>query len=159
MVLSDRSLAWLRALDERTPDPVAAACQLGVMARRTPAWTERYVVALDRLIERHPDAGPVLAGIRSMITAPPVACPQVVGIDFPAVVLRRAEWLQGSLYLQLSPLHEDAAARTGFRIVGAEPRMWYLTGIDGTTMDVTGSAVIMRVPLVHGELVFTPGSY
>ena len=159
MVLSDRSLAWLRALDDGTHEPIAAACELGVMARRTPAWTERYVAVLDRLIERHPDAVPVLVGIRSMIGAAQVACPQVVGIDFPAVALRRAEWMHGSLHLQLAPLQEAPDAHTGFRIVGAEPRMWYLTGIDGAMMDVTGSAVVMRVPLVHGELVFTPGSY
>jgi hypothetical protein len=37
--------------------------------------------------------------------------------------------------------------------------MWYLTGIDGATMDTAGSAIVVRVPQVRGELEFAPGSY
>ncbi len=80
--LSDRSLGWLRFLDRKasTPDdwshagephphwddrsdaPMASwhrfdlvdsSYALGLMAQRTPAWTERYVSILDQLIERH----------------------------------------------------------------------------------------------------------
>ena len=81
-VLSDRSLGWLRYLDRKahTPDnwdrdgkphdhwddrsdePMASwhrfdlvdsSYGMGLMAHRTPAWTERYVAILDQLIERH----------------------------------------------------------------------------------------------------------
>jgi len=80
--LSERSLGWLRYLDRKahTPDdwsrsgrphahwddrsdpPMASwhrfdlvdsSYALGLMAQRTPAWTERYVGVLDQLIERH----------------------------------------------------------------------------------------------------------
>ncbi len=80
--LSERSLGWLRYLDRKahTPDdwtrsgrphehwddrsdePMASwhrfdlvdsSYALGLMAHRTPAWTERYVAILDQLIERH----------------------------------------------------------------------------------------------------------
>ncbi len=81
-MLSDRSLGWLRYLDRKahTPDnwdrdgqphahwddrsdpPMASwhrfdlvdsSYAMGLMAHRTPAWTERYVSILDQLIERH----------------------------------------------------------------------------------------------------------
>ena len=297
MVLSDRSLAWLRALGDAhgADDPVALSCALGLMAHRTPAWTERYVAALDRIVESGAgDAGSLLValGIRSMITpdgateihrslaertcaawphavaeaivaglglllhdrrygtdlhertfvpwwrgardrvpsgheltaalhlapqvpadarrlfdsvaatdvggpslllarewdlalvttaddgafaaaaevcdpggwsrlatVPLARCPQIVGVDASTLALRRAEWLDDSLYLELAPVRKDPSRRTGFRIVGAEPRMWYLTGIDGATIDVTAHAVDVRVATVAGELVFTPGSY
>ncbi len=86
-------------------------------------------------------------------------CPQVVDVDFPTVALRRAEWVKDSLHLKLAPRQADPKAWTTFRIIGVEPRMWYLTGIDGATIDVTAREVIVRVPLVEGELEFTPGSY
>jgi hypothetical protein len=89
VTLSDRSLGWLRHLDRTlrrggpTPaDPAAIAIALGLLGRRTPAWTEPHLALLDLLIDRHPaeagvDAGagldPVLAdaavllGVRSML--------------------------------------------------------------------------------------------
>ena len=85
--------------------------------------------------------------------------PQVVGVDFPNVALRTAEWRDGALYLQLAVREEDPSSTTTFRIVGAEPRLWDLTGIEGTTLDVTARSVIVRVPRVNGDLTFTPGSY
>jgi hypothetical protein len=80
--LSDRSLGWLRYLnrkahtpddwsrggkphphwDDRSDPPMASwhrfdlvdsSYAMGLMAQRTPAWTERYVAILDQLIERH----------------------------------------------------------------------------------------------------------
>jgi hypothetical protein len=80
--LSDRSLGWLRYLhrkahtpddwsrrgqphphwDDRSDPPMASwhrfdlvdsAYAMGLMAHRTPAWTEQYVAILDQLIERH----------------------------------------------------------------------------------------------------------
>jgi len=91
--------------------------------------------------------------------APLESCPQVVDIDFPMVALSRAEWINGALHLTLSTLRDDPSKWTTFRIVGAEPRLWYLTGIEGATMDVTSDSVIVRVPQVSGPLEFTPGSY
>lgn len=91
--------------------------------------------------------------------APLDECPQVVDVDFPLIAMRRAEWVDGALYLELAALVEDPRKWTTFRIVGAEPRLWYLTGIEGATMDVTADSVIVRVPQVSGTLEFTPGSY
>jgi len=80
--LSQRSLGWLRYLhrkaqtaddwgragqphphwDDRSDPPMASwhrfdlvdsSYAMGLMAQRTPAWTERYIAILDQLIERH----------------------------------------------------------------------------------------------------------
>ena len=95
----------------------------------------------------------------ALSSAPLATCPQVVDVDVPEVVLTRAEWDRESLLLTLDPVHPDPRAWTEFRIVGVEPRLWWLTGIEGTTMDVRSDCVVVRVPKVAGDLEFTPGSY
>ncbi len=85
--------------------------------------------------------------------------PTVVDLDQSEASLGRAEWIDGALLLRLVAADEDPGAWITFRIIGAEPRLWYLTGIDRAWMDVTSSAVIMRVPRVSGTLELTPGSY
>lgn len=102
-------------------------------------------------------AGP---GLWTKLSEAPLAkCPQVVDVDFPTLALTRAEWINGNLHLRLSPLRPDPNARTTFRIVGAEPRVWWVNGIDNVTTELTGHGVIVRVPLVNGDLEFTPSSY
>jgi hypothetical protein len=100
-----------------------------------------------------------VAPASAVFLAPFRCCPQVVDVDFPSVALRRAEWVGGSLHLGLEPSHPAPGRWTQFRVTGAEPRQWYQTGIDGATTDVTASAMIVRVPLVAGDLEFTAGSY
>lgn len=95
----------------------------------------------------------------ALSAAPLAPCPQVVGLDVSEVVLTRAEWQHGALLLTLDPLHPDPTAWVEFRIVGAEPRLWWLAGIDGATMDVHADYVVVRTPRVAGDLEFTPGSY
>ncbi len=95
----------------------------------------------------------------SLFAGPWAPCHQVVGVNAPDVVLRRAEWIKEVLYVGLAPRQADPARWTTFRITGAEPRMWYLTGLNGTTMDTAGNATIVRAPMAHGELEFAPGSY
>ena len=81
-----------------------------------------------------------------------------MGVE-PSVVATRAEWIDESLYVRLAPDRPDPSRTTNFQIVGAEPRMWYLTGIDDAMMDVTAHAVNMRIAMIDCELIFTPGSY
>ena len=100
-----------------------------------------------------------LGGWSRLCGAPLPPCPTVVDVDPAELVLRRAEWVAGSLYLGLAPEREDPAARTSFRLVGAEPRVWCTAGVDDVMLDVTAREVSIRVPLVAAELVFTPGSY
>ncbi len=95
----------------------------------------------------------------ALSAAPLAACGQVVDVDVPNVVLSRAEWSHGSLLLTLAPRHPDPSAWTEFRIVGVEPRLWWLAGIDRATMDVRSDCVVVRCPMVAGDLEFTPGSY
>ena len=154
------ALTWLRRLDAEAlsangvpdgTDVAAVSYALSLMARLTPAWIERYVLIWDRLSVR-------FAGMPALIRQHP-PCPQVVDVDFPTVALTRAEWVRESLLLTLSPERDDPRLLTTFRIVGAEPRIWCMSGIDGATTDVTAHSVIVRVPLVAGVLEFTPGSY
>ena len=99
-------------------------------------------------------------GMWERLSAAPLAmCPQIVGVDFPSVALTRAEWIDGSLHLRLAPLVENLRVRTHFQLVGAEPRQWDLTAPDGTTLELTSSALNISVPMVHGDLELTPGSY
>lgn len=184
VMLSDRSLEWLRDLNGLMPGPENAKADdvayiLGLMANTTPAWTERYSAIVRRYeplvqlpIPPEPsEQAQRLASDLGLDTSTPatsdlwalhgkpVTHPQVVEIEFPSVALSRAEWIRGSLYLQMVRLHEDAAAWTEFRIIGVEPRMWDITGVEGVRIDVRASGVNVRVPLVTGWLEFTPGSY
>jgi hypothetical protein len=86
-------------------------------------------------------------------------CPQVIDVDFPNVALTRAEWVRGCLHLTLAPLVEDPNRSTTFLIENDEARMFYLTGIEGATMDIRARHTVVRVPMVHGDLEFAPGSY
>ncbi|MGH1488664.1 MAG: hypothetical protein ACRBK7_04595 [Acidimicrobiales bacterium] len=153
----------LRELEERLAQAIEASYE--------PTWDDEsgeftWGMGLD---EEHPRgqfnaflaaaeaSGP---GMWSALSAAPLEpCGQVVDVDFPDVALSRAEWVKGALHLTVAPRVEDPNRWTTFRIVGVEPRLWYLTGIEGTTMDVTPNSVIVRCPMVHGDLEFTPGSY
>jgi hypothetical protein len=185
--LSEGGLRWLRAAWSAPPGPHRPPAELVLdgltvaeLARRTPAWTERHAGLLDRLLAAHDaraadvaaeDEGEQLrleAGRQALLAARDglagpgegsLPRPQVVDVDFPALALRRAEWVAGSLHLELAPERPDPAARARFQVVGIEPRMWYQTGIDGATTDVTSHAMVVHVPLVAGRLEFTPGSY
>ena len=95
----------------------------------------------------------------SLFSGPWAPCHQVVGVNAPDMLLRRAEWIREALHVGLAPRQPDPTRWTTFRITGAEPRMWYLTGTLSATMDTAGNATIVRAPMMHGELEFAPGSY
>ena len=181
VMLSDRALEWLVDLDRQMLDAEAAdvAHILALIATITPAWTEVYSAIISRnkslsLLQAQAapseraqtlaaelgldTSKPVEPNVWSQLGNPPTH-PRVVDVEFPAVVLSRAEWIRGSLYLQLVRQSDDTSTWTEFRIVGVEPRMWDVTGIDGVGIDVRSSGVVVRVPLVSGGLEFTPGSY
>lgn len=94
-----------------------------------------------------------------LFTGPWAPCHQVVGVNAPGVLFRRAEWIREALHVDLAPHRPDPTRWTTFRITGAEPRMWYLTGTLSATMDTAGNATIVRAPMMPGELEFAPGSY
>lgn len=91
--------------------------------------------------------------------APLEPCPQIVDVDFPAMALSRAEWVDGNLHLSLAPLVEDPHRFTSFRIVGAEPRNWDVHGIEGATFELTTTGVNVRVPMIHADIEVIRGSY
>ncbi len=85
--------------------------------------------------------------------------PRIQGVNLDLLALRRAEWVEGCLHVGLAPWEEAPTRRALFQLVGDEPRMWYLTGIEGTGLDTAGAAVVVNAPLLEGELVFAPSSY
>ena len=94
----------------------------------------------------------------ALSAAPPERCPQVVDVDFPRVAMRRAEWVDGTLQLDLAPLRADSAARTVFRIVGAEPGPWRIAGPQGAMVNSTEEGLVVEAPLVAAELVISPSA-
>jgi hypothetical protein len=88
--------------------------------------------------------------------APLAACAQVVDVDFPAVALTRAEWIDGVLHLRVAPLREDPAAYTSFRVVGAPGDSWAVDGPKGATVELTPLGLNVQVPLVAGDLTLRP---
>jgi hypothetical protein len=99
-------------------------------------------------------AGP---GMWERLSAAPLpSCPQVVDIDFPAVALSRAEWLDGTLHLRLALLREDPGRMTSFRIVGATTTSWKVSGPDGSEIAPGPDGIVVRTPMVAGDLTITP---
>ncbi len=84
---------------------------------------------------------------------------QLTEVGFPALVLRRAEWHNGFLNLRLAPRRADRATFTSFALVGAEPRVWWISGADNVTVEMTARVVTVAVPLIDAALEFAPSSY
>lgn len=142
---------------EPASNEIAAALdELVGSATRTPAWVERYRSLAALLIADHPEVD----GTGHLIVLSMLAdsSPQVVGVD-DHLTLTRAEWTKDSLLLTLCFSAPDPSKRTMFRIEGAEPRVWYVTGIEGASCEFTQRSVNVWLPCVDGDLEFTTGSY
>ncbi len=83
----------------------------------------------------------------------------MAGLDESVLHLVRAEWRQGCLQVEVEAPEPRPDRRTMFRLVGVEPRMWYVTGINGVTTDTASTATLVWTPIVSGTIEFTPGSY
>ncbi|MEZ5341408.1 MAG: hypothetical protein R2706_08160 [Acidimicrobiales bacterium] len=160
MTLSPTSCSWLRSAIVATTAELANDTtihdRLLACAEATPAWVEPYETVAQRLA-----AAEVEGSIATLaaLAALRLATPQVIGIDAPGTILTTAEWRAGNLLLRLDVASEDPDRMSMFQIVGAEPRVWDLTGINGTRMEFTMRAVIVRHPSVSGLLEFVAGSY
>lgn len=95
----------------------------------------------------------------ALSASPLPTCPQVVDVEFPEVALSVAEWRGESLRLRMEALHPDPLARTEFRVVGVEPRVWWVSGLDNVTVDVRSTGMVVRLPRVSADLEFNPSSY
>lgn len=143
----ERLRTWYRTLDTGTSeaeDAVDTWNEIEQMARRTPAWIEPSRTICDRL---------------GLVRSPEPSCPQLVDVDFPTMGFARAEWVDGNLCLRLAPERENPSVFTSFRVVGAEPRNWDVHGIDGVSLDLTSSALHVRVPLIAGDVELIRSSY
>lgn len=91
--------------------------------------------------------------------AEPEAGPRVLDLAEPGVSITRFEVGRGCINMTFEVAEPDPTRRVFFRIVGVEPRMWDVTGPDGLTYEVTSSAMLVRMPLVGGDVEFVEGSY
>lgn len=87
--------------------------------------------------------------------APLEPCPQIEGVDFPAVALRRAEWRDDTLHLSLAPTRESPDRTTSFRLVGHDARSLEVDGIQGAIVDVADTITI-TTPMVSADFVLRP---
>ena len=100
------------------------------------------------------------AGWWERLAARPIEqCPQVVDVDVPNMAFDRAEWIDGNLHLGLAPRVEDPTKATSFRVIGAEPRIWDLHGIENARMESRLSGLNVRVPMVKADVSLIRSSY
>ncbi len=78
-------------------------------------------------------------------------CPQVVGVDFPSVALRRAEWRGSTLHLSVAVHDPDPTASTSFRVEGATARDWRITGPPSVSVDGHESGALVQLPMQDCE--------
>ncbi|MDA3038666.1 MAG: hypothetical protein O3C27_03895 [Actinomycetota bacterium] len=89
--------------------------------------------------------------------APLEPCAQVVGVDFPQLALRRAEWVDGVLHLRLAALVDRPQQRTSFRVVGAEPGPWRIVGPEGVSIKSDAAGLTVEAPLIEADVELHPG--
>lgn len=96
---------------------------------------------------------------RGVSAAPLERCAQVVGVDVADMAFDRAEWVDGNLHLGLVPRVEDPERFTYFRVVGAEPRMWDVHGVENARIESKLSGLDVRVPMVRSAMTLIRSSY
>jgi hypothetical protein len=75
----------------------------------------------------------------------PISPGEVVGVDFPTVAMRRAEWHNDELHLMTAPRDDG--------VVG-QPTSWRVTGLDDPTRwKATAAGVPLDTRVHNGELV------
>jgi hypothetical protein len=90
--------------------------------------------------------------------AVPAPSPEVAGVDFPTVSLRRAAWLDGVLHLSTSPMNDAVVgAATSWRVTGLErPVDWEAMTPDDAPVETrieAGDLVVDTVVGAHTYVV------
>jgi hypothetical protein len=89
--------------------------------------------------------------------APLKPCPQVVGVDFPAVALSQAEWIDGALHLTVAPRHESPGDVTSFTIVGASAdHGWAVQGSDRSSIEGSPDGLVVTTSVASATLRIVP---
>jgi hypothetical protein len=84
---------------------------------------------------------------------------EVVGVDFPTIAMRRAEWTDGALRLRTAPVNDDAAGQpTSWRVTGlADPSRWTVTASGGVPVQTKVDGTDLVVETVVGAHEYTVG--
>jgi hypothetical protein len=84
---------------------------------------------------------------------------EVVGVDFPTVAMRGAEWVDGELQLTTAPMNDGAIGQpTSWRVTGlADPSRWTVNGNapGGVPVETRVDAGDLVVATVVGEHTYT----
>ncbi len=90
--------------------------------------------------------------------APLAPCPQVVGVDFPRVALRRARWEGDALELDLDVPRPAPDERTRFEVHGVPPGQAYrATGARDASVERAAAGLQVTLPRHSGRLRIEPG--
>jgi hypothetical protein len=121
-------LTWGFGLDEEHPRGQFNAIMAAAEAVTPGAWTALAV-----------DAAPALGA-------------EVVGVDFPTVGLRQAEWLDGVLHVSTSPMNDAVVgAPTSWRVTGLdEPERWTATAADHAPVETRADRGDLVVETIVG---------
>ena len=81
----------------------------------------------------------------------------MVGVDFPTVALRRAEWVGGELRLTTVPLNDRVVGQpTVWRVTGlADPSRWTVTAADGVPLEARVDGPDLVVSTLTGAHTYT----
>ena len=97
------------------------------------------------------------AWTRLTTETPPAPGPEVVGVDFPALALRRAEWVDGRLHLRTAARSATAVGMaTSWRIVRLEdPAAWTVRSPDGVACAaaVDGADLVVTAAIADADYV------
>ncbi|NNE72135.1 MAG: hypothetical protein HKN26_00560 [Acidimicrobiales bacterium] len=88
-------------------------------------------------------------------SAPIDPCPQIVGVDFPTMALRRADWVNGALQVSLAPVRDNPEQTTTFTVRGVEGE-WTTEGSDGTSVESGPDGLIVTARCVTADLEIRP---
>ena len=90
-------------------------------------------------------------------TGPVPHQPEIVGVDFPTVALRRAAWSEGVLHVATSPMNDNVVGvPTSWRVIGLDdPTRWTATASDGITVETNVDGPDLVVHTVVGPHAYT----
>jgi len=153
-------------------DETAERLAAGAEERYQPAWDRArgeltWGFGLD---EEHPRGqfNAILAAAEAvtpgawaaLANEPPRAVPgEVLGVDFPTVALRRAEWVDGSLQVSMTAMNAAlAGAPTSWRVTGLDdPTRWTASG-DHVESRVDGHDLVVSTVVGDHDVVVSPGA-
>jgi hypothetical protein len=89
-------------------------------------------------------------------TSPPTIEGEVVGVDFPTVCLRQAEWVDGTLHVTTSPMNDDLVGTpTSWRVANLDdPSRWTATASGRVAVETRVDGADLVVETIVGSATY-----